>query len=449
MKRIFLLLTCMGALLLAACGGDSKLPTPTGKGAVRAIVAIPDSPNVAFKIEEVTLGALRYKQSSAPVKYDDFNYTFNVDIFYPGDLELTRVASHALKVEKDRDHTLLLTGDITAPTITVWNGDVREWVGTETVFEARFSHASLSLGDIDVYLDEVGTVLGTNPPVATLSFGEMVDAADFAEANYVMTITAANDLDTVHFISTEVFILAQFAHLITVFDGDGNDTAPVVVRSMTSVGNPMFLTDARYPPNIRFIHAAYTLETVDIYDDELLTNLFASDLQFKAPTADIDTTVELKTYYFTPANSQATVLFEQEISAPPPGTFTSVFMIGDTDLWSGIRLVPDRSASTISIKLNLFHAALNYGLFDVYLTDRGEPLVEEDRPIVVSVAYSFPASAIQIAGGSYDLYLTERGTKTEISAPYQLDAALGEVVDLVAVDTVDPLVIELIDVTPL
>ena len=34
----------------------------------------------------------------------------------------------------------------------------------------------------------------------------------------------------------------------------------------------------------------------------------------------------------------------------------------------------------------------------------------------------------------------------EIAAPFQIDVALGDIVDLIAVDTVDPLVIEIVDV---
>ena len=282
MKRVFLLITCIGALLLSACGGDSKLPTATGDGAVRAINAIPDSPDVFFLIEERVLGtAIQYQGSSAPSTWNDFNYVFNFEIFYAGDTVSTRVASQSHKVEKDRDHIFVLTGDINAPTITVWNGDIREWQGNETVLEARFSHASSSLealGDIDIYFDEVGTALGTNPPVATLAFGEIGDAIDFEEGEYVMTVTAAGDLNTVHFISSETNYLPVFAHVFTVFDGDGNDTAPIIVRSMTSVGNPLRLADARFPPQTRFIHSAYTLETVDIYNDDLLTSQIAADV---------------------------------------------------------------------------------------------------------------------------------------------------------------------------
>ncbi len=446
MKRIVPLIACIGALFLAACGGDSNLPSPNGKGSIRAINAIPGSPEINFSIEEQFIAGVRYKGSSAPVPYDDFNYTFNFDVVFPGDTAFTRVASQALKVEATRDHIFMLSGDINAPTVTIWNGDERTWDSSETVFEARFAHASASLGDIDVYLDAPGTAPGTNPPVATLSFGEIVGPADFEEGPWVMTVTAAGDLNTVHFTSGESTLLPQFAHVFTVFDGDGNDTAPVVVRSMTSVGNPLNLTDVGFPPEIRFIHTAYTLGPVDAYDDELLTNLVVPNLQFQGATADIDTAVETKTYYFTPANSTATILFQQEITAPAPGTFTHVYAVGDTDAWVGARFVPDRAVALTRAKLRIFHGSFNFSLFDVYKKDRGEVVTDDDSPIAIRVTYRQQSPSLSFLTGSYDIYLTEPGTKTVIAGPYEIDVVLGDIVDLIAVDTVDPAVVELVDV---
>jgi hypothetical protein len=445
MNRIFLLITCLGALFLSACDSESGFPTATGKGAIRMINAIPGSPEVLFLIEERPLGTVTYKNSSNPGIYDDLDYLFNFDIRYPGDESLTRVASQALKVEKDREHILLVTGDINAPTITNWDGDRRTWEETDTVFEARFGHANAALGDIDVYFDPTGTALGTNPAIATLSFGEIANPTDFEQGPYVMTVTAAGDVDTVYFVSAEADLLPQFAHVITIFEGDGNDTAPVAVRSMTAVGNPLAFPDVAYPQQTRFIHAAYLLESVDVYDDEALTNLVTSDLQFQLATADLDTTTAAKTYYFTPVGSQATILFQFGIGGQPLGTFSHVYLVGEPDDFRAIGEFPDRSSALLNAKLQIFHGALNYPLFDVYVKGRGEPIEEEEFPRTVAV-YRLMSDLIKLDAGSYDIYLTDRATKTVLAGPYQIDLALGDVVELLAVDTVDPTVLELTDV---
>ena len=152
MKRTFLPLACIGTLLLAACTSDSSLPEATGKGSVRAINAIPGSPEVGFLIEERPLGGVRYANSTAPTSYDDLSYNFHFEISYPGEFVFTRVATETVKVEADGDHILMITGDINAPDVTVFNDIVREFGDTDTVFEVRFLHAAATLGDVDVYL---------------------------------------------------------------------------------------------------------------------------------------------------------------------------------------------------------------------------------------------------------------------------------------------------------
>ena len=197
MQRIIVFLACAGTLFLAGCTSDSSLPNPTGKGAIRAIHAIPGAAPVSFRIEERSIGDINYKQSSAPARFDDFEYNFNFDIFVPGESEARRIASVVQKIDVDRDYVFALTGSVDNPTITTWITDLRQWDGTETVFGARFAHLSVTLGDIDVYFDDPA-----NPPsaanlVATLSPGDIMDIQDFAEGVYVATITAAGDPDRV------------------------------------------------------------------------------------------------------------------------------------------------------------------------------------------------------------------------------------------------------------
>jgi len=442
------LLACVATLLLGGCTSDSALPDPTGKGSIRAINAIKGSPEVGFLIEERSLTTVRYKQSTTPSQYDDFNYNFHFEIAYAGASAFTRVATENLTVEADREHILLLTGDINAPTVTVWNGDIRTFTGTETVFEARFAHANSTLGDIDVYFDDPMTVLGTNPPVATLSFGQIADAADFAEGIYVMTVTAANDLNTVYFTSRETDLLPQFAHVITIFEGDEDDTAPVIVRSMTSVGNPLTLVDANYPSQMRFIHAAETLESVDIYDDDVLTSLVLAGLDFQGITPYVESPAVDTLYSFTPASSIATTLFQESIVTPVPGAYTQVYLIGTTDAWSAVRFILIQAPISTAARIRMFHAAFNHSRIDAYVLDRDVLLADEHTPTLINGAYGVVAPTINLPAGDVDLYITAQGEKTILAGPFQIDATLGSDVELLLVDrNGDPSVLDIVDIT--
>lgn len=443
MKRILLLASCL--VTLAACG-DSALPNPTGKGFVRTINAIPGSPPVRFLVEEFPEATVPYKSSSSPEDYDDFSYTFNFEVSLPGEVGPTRVGSVTLTVEKDRQHMFFLSGDINNPDITVWDGDVRTFDAADTVFETRFAHGGTTLGDIDIYLDPVGTALGTNPPAASLSFGEINDPVDFEAGDYVLTVTAANDVSTVYFTSQQENLQQQLEHVITVFDADANDAGTVAVRAMASGGRATIFDDATEPPRVRFIHTSFENGPVDIYSDEQLTSLVAANLPFGGATADLDSATDATTYYFTPAGSTAQVLFEQQLPEVPPGTFLHAYIIGPASETILIPIVPDRAGNTTSSKLAIYHGAVNFNFIDAYLVDRGTEFNDESRAIMLRVRLAELSPVVELLEGSYDLYLTRSGSRELATAAYPLDLVNGSVFDLIAVDTVDPDVIELIDV---
>ena len=132
-NKLIASLLCIAAVLLGACDLESTLPDATGKASIRAINAIPSSGNINFLIEERSLGALSYKAASSTVRYDNLNYTFNFDVFYTGEDSVRRIASRNIDFEADKDYTLLLTGELTNPTLTLWEGDERTFVETDTV----------------------------------------------------------------------------------------------------------------------------------------------------------------------------------------------------------------------------------------------------------------------------------------------------------------------------
>lgn len=448
MKRIFTLIACAGALILVACSGETKLPDPTGKGGVRAINAIPGSPVISFLIEERSLGSLGYKSSSTPALYDDFEYNFNFDITVPGQAERLRIATVPLKVEVDREHVFVLTGDLTNPTVTTWTLDLRDWSDSDTAFEARFAHLAESLDSVDVYLyDNDGPAPVQGEQVATLDYGDVMDAMEFEDGAYRALITAAGDIDTVFHSSIAVILNAQSSYLISLFDGDGNETSPYTLQSMSTAGQSQRIPDPSYPPTIRFVHGASTLQNVDVYADESLTDRVVADLGLGEATADIVTDTDDTTWYFTPAGSIATVLFEQPVGGPPWSTPTLLYLTGDTDAWSGVNLSQDRASTSTIAKVSLFHSAVNTGAVDLYFLDRGETLTDESRPNVSRAVYGVPSATAALAAGSYDLYLREYATTTQIGGPFEVDVELGDVVNLLGVDAVNPGEVEIVDVS--
>ena len=445
MKRTFAIVAVLG--MLAACTSESQLPNPDGKGTVWAINAIPDSPVIQFRIEERALAPLEYKAASAPAEFDNFEYNFNFDIAIPGETEERRIATTALQVEVDREHVFAVTGSVDAPVITTWTTDQREWDDAETVFEARLAHLSASLGDVDVFIQDPDDPLVVDGQVARLAPGEIMDFTDFEGGTYQISITAAGDINTLHFEAAPLTFEARTSNTFSLFDGNADDTGPYILGLMTATGLSLRIPDPAYPPTVRFINSAQTLPAADVYRDEDLTDLVVANILPGVPTADIDTIVEDTTYYFTPTGSTATTLFSDNVGTPPFGARTDDLIIGDTDNWFVTSLTTDRAPASTLVKFSIFHGAFNNQAFDVYLKDRGEELLEDDFAVAIGIPFGFRSRTIALDEGSYDVYLTQIASKTVLAGPYELDVVLGDVVFLLATDDVDPAIIQILDIT--
>jgi len=442
MRRFFIPIGSFAALALFGCTSDSSFPTVSGKGTLRAVNAIPGSPEVAFLIEERVVGGAEYKSSTTGTRYDNLNYTFNFEARFAGESTRRRIGSRNLDVVADKDYTFVLSGSLAAPTITLWEGDERTWEGSETVFEARLAHTAASLGDVDVYFAAPGTAPLIGEQLGTLSFGEILPAAEFAEGDYVLTVTAAGDPTTVYFTSATNTFGARAVLILVAFDGDGNDSAPIIVRTISPMGGNSSIPDANFPPRLRFIHASMALETADIYDDPALASPIVTNHGFGDVTADLASAAGDLSLTYTAAGNSGAILFEGDTSLTT-GTVNHYVVVGGTiDELTGIRFVPERRVVETFAKLQFMHAAANHDATDVYAV-AADTDITDALPFFFSIGFGSAPIAAGLEAGSYDMYITPVGEKTVITGPVRLDVAPGDIVDTILYDTVDPATAEL------
>ena len=340
MKRTFLLIACLGALTVAACTSDSSLPTPSGKGSIRALNAILASPDIGFLIEERSLGSLGYNQSTTQTRFDDFEYNFNFEVFLPGSLDRDRVATFAHKLEADRNDIFVLTGNPLSPTISVWSTPAREWTETDTVLEIRFAHVIVAEDDIDIYLDEAVTPAVAANKVATLSYGQISEVSDVAEGTYTVTITVAGDIDAVLYQSGNVNLFPRSTQVVAAMAGDENDASPIVINVMSDVSNDRIFPDGSAEQTVRFFHTARALQATDIFDDDMLTNLKFSNLEYGNASGDVAVSNEAETYYYTPTGSTATILHEAT-NQTPLGRHSNLYVVGPADDYASYAFLTD------------------------------------------------------------------------------------------------------------
>ncbi len=443
MKRAILPLLVTAAITLYGCTGESSLPTPTGKGVVRAINAVPGSPEIGFLIEERFLGDMSYRSAVGGGEWDDFDYNFNFDIRLPGEAANTRVATEFLDVVADRDYTLVLTGNAEAPDVTVWEADVREWSETETVFDARFGHVSASLGPVDVYLDPPDVVPALGGQIGTLAFGEVLPAADYEAGDYVVTVTAAGDPDTVYYRSGTLDLVARVQVTYTIADGDEVTTAPHVLVALPANGGAVAFPDARFSSTVRFVHGAINASAVDVFDDEMLTNAIVTGLGFGSVSGRIERPSE-STYRFTPANDAGAVLLEQASTLVLGSRANFVLLNSDNGLSSAAYL-PGLQSRTTAGRIQFFHAALNHEFIEVFAIEPdSEPLLEE-AVAIASLQFGQAAPPLDLVADGYDIYLTPLAERdTILAGPVRIDLEIGDVLQAIVLDVVDPELAEIV-----
>lgn len=442
MQRILVLLTSAVLLIAAGCGSDSSLPEASGKGNVRAINAISTSPEINFLIEERLLSSIVHQGASSPVPYDDLNYTFNFEVFYAGESSLRRIASRNLDIVADRNYTFLVSGALASPTITVWEFDARTFADTDTVFALQLAHVSATLGALDFYFADAAVVPALGNQVATLSSGEIADPLDFPEGDYVLTITAAGDPTDVVYTSETTTFGPRDSYLLTTFDGDASDTAPVFVNSFSDLGNTVPLPDPNYPPTVQFINASMDLGEVDIYDDEPLTSLVISAHDFGDAEAPVDIPIGANTFYYTPAGGTTAVLLETPLTAFGGLRYRSI-AVGLTDSILALPFAPDLRSLETGARVSPFNASNNFNLVDIYAVEPGTSL-DDALPIRSLLATGIASTSGVLPAGSFDLYVTASTEKLALAGPFSIDVVAGDVVDLVVLDSTDPTVVDVL-----
>ena len=435
------LLAAIVAITIGACGSESQFPVATGKGTIRMINAVPTSPDIVFRIEERRIDTVAYRNNSAPQQWDDLEYTFNFEYTRLLAVDPTRVASQLLDVVRDTEYTLVLRGSLEAPTVNIWEIAERSFTDADTVFEMRLGHAADVLGPIDVYIGPEGVAPAPGAQVATLAPGEVSVPSDVEAGTYIITVTTAGDAGDILFESVPAQIVAGQSLLMTILEGVGADTAPVIARIFNQQGVSSTLTDARFPPTARFIHATTDLGTSDIYDDEALQNRIVADLAFGDITGDIDVALGDIPITATAPGNVGAIQFEGTLATVVGGRVNYYLSeLAGEIVGTPVRF--DRRPIETFAQLTFFHSSTNHRLVDLYVVD-ADATIDDTLPRAAGLVYLQQIPPIALNEGSRDIYITTSGEKTVVEGPIRLEAAFGDVYEAVLLDRVDPSLAEL------
>ena len=443
MKRIAILLTLALTLITAACGGDSKLPLATGKASIRAINAIKTAPDIAFLIEERVVADVGYRGSSNLTQYDDLDYTFNFDVSYAGEDAPRRIASQYIDFVADQEYTLLLSGTVANPTLTLWEIAQREFAAGETVFQIRFSHNSefLELTNLDYYLAPTGVIPAAGEAVSSVAFGELSPPLDIEAGTYVLTITSAGNPADDLYTSNELVLTAATNLIISPFDAPPSRTTDFTVQIIGAQAGSTEITDSAAPTTVEFLHASIDLGSVHIYDDEALTSQILADHMYTDLSPAIPIVVGDNTFRYTPTDTSA-VLVEGDLPAVA-GLRYRFIVTGVNTAFLTSAVVPDARPLETSAKFLIAQASNNFEFIQFYIVDSGE-MIDDTNRLQRTLSATFPNFAVNFPAGNYDIYVTDFESIEILAGPVGLDIVNGDVVDIMIFDDpLDPAVLDL------
>jgi hypothetical protein len=173
-----------------------------------------------------------------------------------------------------------------------------------------------------------------------------------------------------------------------------------------------------------------------------LMDQILADHAYRDVTGDIDLASGDYPFTFTSVGNVGSILFEDE-SFVPPAAHSQFYVFGMAGVQSGLLRVPDRRSVETLNKLTFVHTASNHPLVDFYIVDAGTS-IEDAFPRFFNVSPTAVPLDANIVEGDYDLYLTVSGEKTVVAGPVPAAITLGEVLEYISYDNVDPATADLV-----
>ena len=376
--------------------------------------------------------------------YDDLDYTFNFDVSYPGEDAPRRIASQFIDFVADQEYTLLLSGTVANPELTLWEIAQREFAVDETVFQIRFSHNSefLQLTALDYYLAPVGVAPAAGEAISTVAFGELSPPLDIEADTYVLTITSENNPAGILYTSGELALAAGTNLIISPFDATPSRTTDFTVHIIGAQAGSTEIADNAAPTTVEFLHASSDLGAVHIYDDEALTSQILADHMYTQLSPEITIAAGDNTFRYTSTTVGSGVLVEGNLAAVAGLRYRLTTTGVNTAFFTSAVVLDTRPLET-SAKFLVAQTSNNFDLMQFYIVDSGE-MIDDTNRLQRTLAASFPNFAATFPAGDYDIYVTDGESIEILAGPVGLSMVNGDVVDIVIFDDPsDPAVLDL------
>ncbi len=167
-----------------------------------------------------------------------------------------------------------------------------------------------------------------------------------------------------------------------------------------------------------------------------------SNHAFRDVTGDIDLASDTYILTYTPAGNAGSILVEDAIVVFSSAHHQVYVIDGALEPRAFIR-VPDRRSVETLVKFTVQHTATNHPVIDFYIVEAGTDIADV-LPTFFLLPSTGGAVSANIDVGDLEMYVTEAAEKTIITGPVALTTALGDVLEYIIYDNVDPATADLV-----
>ena len=435
------------AATLVGCA-ETSLPTATGKGSIRGINAIVDSPELTFRIERVSLGATTFRAVAGFAEYDDLTYDFNFDVFLPGEVDPVVVATQFIDVMVDVEYTLVATGSYDNAAVVVWENPERIFAEGATEFEIEFMHHAPTQGPVDIYFQAPGTAPALGNAAGTIANNERIPLAEYAGGDFRLIVTPEGDPSTILLESETLTSVGGTRIAIVVFDPDPAATSTISVNLINAGGISAPLYDVNSASRLRLIHGDIGNGNIDAFlDDDFSTAAFPN-IPYAGTSDYVNSDLTLVPTTITTAGNVGNILVDTDISLTPNASTTGILgRDGEDNVL--IKRLQDNARSVAAFPVyRITNMSVNASPLDIFVLDAGTAITDDLIPEFFDFPVTGDTGFIPAPTGMIELTATRTTEFTPISNVLALDNANGDVVDIAILDTTDPNVVEIVVITP-
>lgn len=420
-------------LFVTACGNDEGFQNPEiPSGFLRIVNAVSDSPQLNISVNERAVESVSFPGSSQFSEVlPELSLRFTAQ--YVANEQVNSLFSNEpVFVNVDHDHTVVLTGTIANPRLIQIDNPPLSETATDGELELQFMHAAPGLDQsVEVTLTSGGDVVQSE----MLNFADVSSRLKVPAGTYEIEVRDS-DTDLLLWESGEFNVNSQTRGLIVLIDyfGPSGPSANGVRMIIAGEGIAISFNEEVLPASIRYANMTPDQGPLDIYFNDTLVQ---GALAFVDVTEYSDIAVGSVDVKVTPAGEPATVISEAESLNIGAGSFHTLALAGLGDTNNVQLFVDDRRRISVRGFLSFTNTAPSFSVVDVYVMDPGTS-VDDRNPTIGTLTQLGNASStrrVALDAGSYDVVVTDGGTKTVVLGPQRIDVEVGGLYSVFLTDT--------------